>query len=167
MLISLSLLQHIGKKLNELLEIFVGLILFVMLFSIILQVFARYFFHSSFSWPEEVAMYLMAWLTFIGGSVATYRWQHISVDIVSSLFKGKIAIIVHLVTAVIFSILALFLLVSGTNLVSVSWNVITDALHIPLAYIRASMPIGGAVMAYHCLVHILSDIDALLRYDEV
>lgn len=45
------------------------------------QVFCRYIFNSALSWPEEMNIFFMAWLTFVGSSIALKQSAHIGVDL--------------------------------------------------------------------------------------
>ena len=44
------------------------------------QVFFRYALNHSIFWSEELARFLLIWLTFLGASVVYYRGVHASVD---------------------------------------------------------------------------------------
>jgi TRAP-type mannitol/chloroaromatic compound transport system permease small subunit len=54
----------------------------IMTVIIILQVFMRYLFLYSLSWSEEVARYLMIWVSFLGASLALKYGFHIGVEFV-------------------------------------------------------------------------------------
>jgi len=49
--------------------------------AIILQVFFRYFLRMPFSWPEELATFLLSWITFLGASILIKHNGHIRVSI--------------------------------------------------------------------------------------
>jgi len=48
---------------------------------VFLQFFTRYVLNDSFAWTEEIARYLLMWITFIGAAIAMRRGTHISVEV--------------------------------------------------------------------------------------
>ncbi|KXF78506.1 hypothetical protein ATN84_01545 [Paramesorhizobium deserti] len=48
---------------------------------VFLQFFTRYILNDSFAWTEEIARYLLMWITFIGAAIAMRRGTHISVEV--------------------------------------------------------------------------------------
>ncbi len=69
----------------------------VMTVIIILQVFMRYLFLYSLSWSEEVARYLMIWVSFLGASLALKYGFHIGVEFVINRIPEKMKGWVNLV----------------------------------------------------------------------
>lgn len=53
----------------------------LMAFVVFLQFFSRYVLNSSFAWTEEIARYLLMWVTFVGAAVAMRRRSHIAVEV--------------------------------------------------------------------------------------
>ncbi|MCE5299319.1 MAG: TRAP transporter small permease [Spirochaetia bacterium] len=52
-----------------------------------LQLVLRLFFKSGIVNAETLTRYLVMWVAFLGGSLATYKWRHINLDVVSRSFK--------------------------------------------------------------------------------
>lgn len=48
---------------------------------VFLQFFSRYVLNDSVAWTEEIARYLLIWVTFVGGAVAMRRRSHIAVEV--------------------------------------------------------------------------------------
>src|SRR5512139_1420801 len=61
----------------------------VMTAIIIMQVMLRYVFLYSLSWSEEVARYLMIWVSFLGASLAVRYGFHIGVEFIVARIPGK------------------------------------------------------------------------------
>lgn len=62
---------------------------FFMTVVIALQVIFRYGLNDALSWSEEVARYMMVWMTFLGIPIASYKLLHPQLTIVSDLLAGK------------------------------------------------------------------------------
>ena len=128
-------LEAVGKKINTLSLYAVGVLLSLMVAIIMLQVGMCYIVGNALQWPEELTTFFMAWLAFLGGGVATYKSQHISIDIVLILFRKNAAVtrMLHLAGSITLLVLAAFLLVQGISLVSESGRIVSDAMSNPLS----------------------------------
>ncbi|WP_027188700.1 TRAP transporter small permease [Desulfovibrio cuneatus] len=158
--------DKIGAIIDHYASILLGIIVLVMFGSLLLQVISRYFFNSPLSWPEEVTMFLMAWMSFIGASVALRSWGHIGVDFFLQKCSGKKRIFLLLLIRLVALTFTLFLLVEGSLFVMGSAGIVSDGMRIPMVYPRLSMPIGGAIMTLHIITFILGDLHNLQTYKE-
>ena len=122
------------------------------------QVVCRYLFNNSLFWSEEAARYLLVWLSFLGAAAAYYRGAHPGIDILSSrlgpgLRRGK-AVAVHLVC------LAFFLVMIWQGAVFSHFVRLqtSPSLALPMWLVVLAIPVGGAVLACHCLLFLLRDL---------
>ncbi|MBM4764696.1 TRAP transporter small permease [Bacillus sp. B15-48] len=70
-------------KLNQILAVSLGVALTI---NMIVAVFFRYFFKSPIFWADELSLYLLCWLTLIGGSIAVKRMDMAAVTILKDRF---------------------------------------------------------------------------------
>ncbi len=122
------------------------------------QVFSRYVLNHSIFWSEELARYLLVWLTFLGSSVAYKRKVHPGIDMVYGRLPKEAqrlsALLVHLVSMCLFGIMIHY----GC---AFSWFVrlqISPALSLPKWVIFAIIPVSGAVLFLHCLSFIAEEM---------
>lgn len=148
----------LGARIDRVVAVLVGVIVLFMFGSLILQVVSRYFFGAPLSWPEELTMFLMAWMSFLGASVALRGWGHIGVDFFLEKFHGRTHILLQLLVRCIVLSFTLFLLIEGSVFVFKSTNIVSDGMRISMVYPRLSMPIGGALMTLHTITFILGDL---------
>lgn len=122
------------------------------------QVASRYLFNHSLFWSEEVARYLLVWLTFLGAGAAYYRRAHPGIDLLADRIGPGLrrikAVVVHLVC------LGLFLVMIWQGVVFSHFVrlQISPALSLPMWLVVMAVPVGGAILACHCLLFLLQDL---------
>lgn len=127
----------------------------VMTVIIIIQVFMRYLFLFSLSWSEEVARYLMIWVSFLGASLALKYGFHIGVEFVVNRFPEAWRGWIGLIAKVGILIFLIYFTIGGFR---VSWAVRdqdSPALLFSMAYAYLSAPVGGLFMIiqlFHLMV---------------
>ena len=132
-----------------------------MVFVISLQVFCRYVLNSALIWPEELTVFLMSWMTFIGAAIALHGWEHIGIDFFVTKLSPKMRDAVNLFARFSVLFFVVFLFVTGINLVTSSSKMISDALRISLVWPRLSVPVGAGFMMIHVLNLIYQDIEKI------
>ena len=122
------------------------------------QVFFRYALNHSLFWSEELARFLLVWLTFLGASTAYFRGAHPGVDALFSRLGPKeqrVSVwLVHLAALVLFGVM----LVYG---IQFAWFVrlqITPALGLPKWIPMAGVPLSSLVFILHCLGFMARDL---------
>ncbi len=117
---------------------------------IFINVIGRYFFSTSFTWPEELARYIIVAVTFIGLSSCARENIHVSVDILANKLKGRAAwiqqIVIHLLCTALAVYLS-FISIRFTVLQYIGGNV-SVALPIPTWILYLSVSIGFVLAAY-------------------
>jgi TRAP-type transport system small permease protein len=72
----------------------------IMCLFVLMQMVARYIMKSPLGFPDEVARHAYVWMTFIGLSLATKYGDHIRVDLLDHLLKGKAAVVLEVIVTV-------------------------------------------------------------------
>jgi len=67
---------------KKLITVVGGLCLITIFMVMMTQITARYVFNSPFPWPEELSLFLMAPLTFVGAYLAIIHDEHLSITFV-------------------------------------------------------------------------------------
>ncbi|MBP1697625.1 MAG: Tripartite ATP-independent periplasmic transporter DctQ component [Deltaproteobacteria bacterium] len=130
----------------------------IMTVIIILQVFMRYLFLYSLSWSEEVARYLMIWVSFLGASLALKYGFHIGVEFVINRIPEKMRGWVNLIAKMGILIFLIYFTIGGFR---VSWAVRdqdSPALLFSMAYAYLSAPVGGFFMIIQLLNLLVEDL---------
>lgn len=154
----MSFLQRISTQSNVWVEKSLALLGISMTAIVLAQVFYRYVLNSSLFWSEELARYLLVWISFLGATSAYYRKIHPGIDIFSrqlSQSRQKCCrIIVHLVSMGFFTVM----LYHGTAFAFFVRAQISPALAVPKWIIFSIIPFSGALFFLHCLVFLLASI---------
>ncbi|WP_078594810.1 TRAP transporter small permease [Evansella clarkii] len=137
--------------LNRSVENITAVMLAVMVILIFLQIVSREVVGSSFAWTEEVARFLMIWVTFLGASFAFQHGAHIGIEF----FKMKLPVMFRK----IFNILAflsstvffMYMIVQGSLLVDRAMTQTSTALNLPMGYAYLVIPISGVLMFINLL----------------
>ena len=173
--IKISLLIYIHNFLKEFNNIILRIgrqlawvAIFLMVVVILIQVFFRYILNNALPWPDELARFLMLWMTgFIAPSA--YRWGgFVSIEMLPKLLPKLIENILLLILLS----LSLFILIIGFQLglqhIKIGWIFESSSIKIPfhliggeqkalkLAWMYMSLPVGIFLL-------ILVNIELILR----
>jgi TRAP-type C4-dicarboxylate transport system permease small subunit len=155
---SLYTFEAFSHWLNHQIEMLLFILGITMAFVVALQVYFRYGLNQSLFWSEELARYLLVWLTFLGASVGYHRQVHPGIDIVyralPALGKRIAAIVVHLICIVLFIVMILY----GIQFAAFVRFQITPALNLPKWIVCSIVPISGAIMMFHATVFLMNEI---------
>ena len=119
-----------------------------------LQVFFRYVLNHSLFWSEELARFMLVWLSFLGASTAYKRSLHPGVDVLTSRlsppWKKACELLVYIVSLALF----LVMIVYGTGFAYAIRAQISPALYLPKWSVFSIIPASGLILAIHCLAFI-------------
>ncbi len=131
------------------------------------QVFCRYVFNSALSWPEEMNIFFMAWLTFVGSSIALKQSAHIGVDLFINYLPDKVRRFILLIGHCFMLVFLLLLVDTGCSVALMNADSFSEALEIPLIYPRMSLVVGGLMMLLQMIYILCKDIEGFLGSGEV
>lgn len=154
-------------KVVKLLELLLILIFGLLVLDVLMQVFSRYIFGTSFSWTEEFARFLLIWMTMIGAAYLNAKREHLSMDFVfeklSDEGKRKASILIEIC---VFLFALIVIVIGGSNLVYTTLHLgqLSGSLRIPLGYIYSILPISGLlIMSFSCY-HIFNIYTRKINY---
>ena len=141
-------------KVNKILDGVSVLCMVLILLLVIVQVAMRYLFNSPLTWSEELAVFVMIWLTFIGSLICMRDKEHIEVTILVDHLPRPLQRIV-----VAFSRLAsvFFLLVVayyGFELVMENMTVTSPANKISMGMVYTIIPLSSLGMVFYLVKEI-------------
>jgi TRAP-type C4-dicarboxylate transport system permease small subunit len=153
-----GLLDGLSRRTNALVEAALCSLGLLMVVVVAAQVFFRYALNHSLFWSEELARYILVWLTFLGATVAYRRGAHPRIDLWSDRgHPGRdkaIRIGAHLVGMAFFTLLVLY----GTQFAYFVRLQISPALQLPKWIVMLVLPVSGLLMLLHALAAITEEI---------
>lgn len=101
-----------------------------------LAVISRYVFKLPIVWADELAVLLLAWITFLGASLSIKRNEMIAVTVLLDKLKGKSLIFVQIFIQLLILSVTILFLYYGTR-----WALSSNSIRTSLA----TMPISAAI----------------------
>ncbi|MBR9902492.1 MAG: TRAP transporter small permease [Gammaproteobacteria bacterium] len=150
----LKLLRRIERGLDAIIQpvVFAGMAALIGV--ITLQIVSRVLF-TAVGWTEEVARFLLVWITFLAGTLAFQRGRHIAVTFVVDALPGRLRQIARLAALLIVLTFMITLIVIGYRYMQVQSFQKSASLRLSMTYVYAVMPICAAIMAWYALVDII------------
>jgi TRAP-type C4-dicarboxylate transport system permease small subunit len=156
-------IEWLSDVLNLISKFMLGCIVGFMCFAILLQVTLRYVFNTGLSWPEELTVFLLAWMTFLGSAVAVKQSEHINIDLLVNRLSGRTQWIIHLINKLAVLIFVSYFVYYGLKMAFMSLDYKSNALGISLFWPRISMGIGGSLMILHTVHFIMKDFRRVIK----
>ncbi|RDB42988.1 TRAP transporter small permease [Halomonas sp. DQ26W] len=150
----LTQLQRIEHVLDATLQpvVFAGMAALIGV--ITLQVVSRVFF-SAVGWTEEVARFLLIWITFLGATLAFQRGRHIAVTFVVEALPGRLQQLLRVAAVLVVLGFMVALIIIGHRYMQVQSFQKSASLRLSMTYVYAVIPISAAIMAWYALVDLV------------
>ncbi len=149
-------LQQTARWLDLVLEVVAGLLLLAMVLTAAVQVLFRYGFNASLSWPEELAVLLFGWGTWLGAATGVYRNTHLRMDILYARLgpvgRRRLDVVIDLLVLGFLVVLVLksFPVVRGAEITTYSF------LPFSLLVLYAALPVGASLMGLFIAVRLVA-----------
>jgi TRAP-type C4-dicarboxylate transport system permease small subunit len=153
--------RHLTRIINVITGLAVwigGFFSVVMTLIVVYAVLARYLFKRPVGWSEEIAVYLMIWIVFLGAAYTLKENAHIGVDILISRLsltaKKGVLIFHYLIGIVLMSILFL----KGVDMVAFTLQMDSHsiAIEFPLVIPHLAVPVGAAILVLQLIGKLVS-----------
>jgi TRAP-type C4-dicarboxylate transport system permease small subunit len=141
----MAVLRTVSGLLAVMLEWFTIFLMVLLTIVVIVAVLARLI-GESFSWYDEVAAIMLAWITYYGSALAALKRRHIGFDTVLLAMPGNMRagalVLAELVALTFFILMAwagfkVLEVLQGSYLVSLTW--------VPVQFTQSVIPIGACL----------------------
>ena len=120
----------------------IGLLVAIVL-AVVLQVVARYVLRISLPWPEELARFLLIWLTFAGAIVGTWHNAHFRVDFITRYLSPGVARLLATATDLLVCAALIVFIWQGIQLVEVAGFMRSTSMELSMSYVYGVLPVSG------------------------
>lgn len=121
---------------------------------ITLQIVSRVLF-SAVGWTEEVARFLLVWITFLAATLAFQRGRHIAVTFAVDALPVRLRQVARIVATLAVLAFMVALVVIGYRYMQVQSFQKSASLRVSMTYVYAIIPFTAAVMSWYALVDLL------------
>ncbi|MBW8243551.1 TRAP transporter small permease [Muricauda oceani] len=142
--------RHIDTFLEWVLAILLG----AMVLDVVWGVFTRYLLESQSSWTDELARFLLVWLSILGAAYASGKKLHIAIDLwPQNLDPKKEKYLNLIVISVVLLFAVSIFLIGGLRYVYISFALgqTSPALQLPIGFVNMVLPISGFFILYYKL----------------
>lgn len=149
------------KLLNKIIRLIRWLCMFLMVEMvavIFFQVVSRYCFGIAHFWAEEMAVFSMIWLVFLGSVIAESKNDHTRITFFVNLLPKRLRAYVNSVSDLLCVIFLAVLTVKSNDVISIAMKNISTGVRIPMGFVYLSLPIGGVLMILYFFADICKNM---------
>ena len=155
---------------NRLIEWLDGLsrcavVVFVITITVVMlaQVFFRYVINSSLQWSEEISIWALIWMVFVGSAVIMRDWAHINIPTFTNLLPMKIRpyfLIFSKVATILFLLTVVWF---GFKVFGQDFHARSPSLNLSTRWAKLAIPVGAVLMTIFAINALLLDFINLRR----
>lgn len=138
--------DRLATGIERVLDALLGLMLLVMTIAVIWQVFARYVLDQAPGWSEELARFLVVWITMLGASAVLRSGGHVTITALLEALPPGLARIVIAVRDLLLLVCALVLIWFGYRFAEINSFQASPAFEVPMSYVYGSLWIGAVLL---------------------
>lgn len=144
-------MRKLSDRIEQLLDKLLLCLFAVMVAAIVWQVFARYALARPTIWSEELARYLMIWVTMLGSAYVIRHGDHVTVTVFVDLLPRRLALAVAWLRDALVVGLMGFLAWYGYEFAVLGGRRVSSGLALPMTYAYVAIPLGAALIAFFVL----------------
>lgn len=148
--------SYISGMMDRQISLFVVSLVFLLSILLSLSVFYRYVLNDSIYWSGEVARYMLAYIVFLGSTMAHKAKEHIRIDMIFSYLSASNKRYIDIAIAILFILFWVIVLLGCIKLFPLFLMQTTATLGIAYAIPFSAVPISATVWIFYCVDDILA-----------
>lgn len=145
-------MQRIETLFVELNKWVLILLLAAMSIIVFANVTLRYTTNFSIIWAEEVARYMMIWMTFLGAGLVLRAGGHVAITSLTELLGDRLRMALRVLVALILVAFFVAMIWYGYDYMTRMGRQLTPATRIRFWYVYLAMPLGFGLLLVHFLL---------------
>ncbi|SDJ82652.1 TRAP transporter small permease [Billgrantia gudaonensis] len=150
----LDLLERLERGIDAVIQPAVFAAMAALIAVITLQIVSRVFF-TAVGWTEEVARFLLVWITFLGATVAFRRGRHIAVTFVIDALPERLQRHARILAMVAGLAFLIALAVIGQRYMQAQSFQKSASLRLSMTWVYAVIPLSAVVMGSYALIDVI------------
>lgn len=129
--------------------------------TVLWQVTSRFVFGDPSSFTEELAKYLLIWITFMGAAYTSGKKLNIAIDLMTGKLPASLSVyLTSLIHALVILFVLIVMVIGGISLVILNWELgqKTAALQIPMAVVYLILPVSGSLIIFYESIFLSEEI---------
>ncbi|MBQ1421368.1 MAG: TRAP transporter small permease [Firmicutes bacterium] len=147
-------MEKISNVITNILRVVCGLVLAALVIIITIEVVSRWM-SIAMPWTDELARYLLIWMTFLGCSLALASGTHLSVDFIVKMFPKNGQKALNIITRVLIIVFFGIIMIYGTKLSIAAINTKSTALHWSMGIVYSILPLSGLLSVFYAVMDII------------
>lgn len=149
------------EQVDNVIKKFLVFLMGFMLFNVVWQVFSRYILGTPSTFTEELARFLLIWVSLLGGAYASGQGMHLAINLLPNQLSKNGRRKLSIFISVVVMLFALFaMVIGGGRLVYITYVLgqSSSALGIPMSYVYSIVPLSGLLITYYEVLDIIPRI---------
>jgi TRAP-type C4-dicarboxylate transport system permease small subunit len=158
----------ITKKMSNVIYFIMGCFVVAIFLMVIIQVFFRYVLQMSMGGMEELPVYIMAMCAWFAAPVATINDNHVVIDLIPNLFKGRVRIGFSMFAQFVAFLSMAFFAKLAFDYVGVvrGYGEVTGGIGIPIWAFHTVIAVGATLVSFFSLTNLIRNIGRFIKWEE-
>jgi TRAP-type C4-dicarboxylate transport system permease small subunit len=145
-------MNRLTRVVDTLLTRLLVILMLALVGAVLWQVAARYLMRSPSSWTEEIARFLLIWISLLGAVYAFRNGAHLGLDLLPQKLGGIAGVRLRRLTLVLVAgFAAVVLVIGGAGLVWLTWDLAqySAVLGLPMSMVYVVLPFSGLLICLY------------------
>jgi TRAP-type transport system small permease protein len=160
------MIEKVYQYLMKIIEIFVGILITLMVVIVFANVIGRYFLHASVAWSDEVARFMMIWMSLLGAVLAYAKNEHLGLDLVVQAVPKSVAKFINILGDLLVMVAVFMIIKGGYNLVMQNLSWLSPGASISYGFVYTIVPICGVILFLQTILKLVIDVKAVTKRED-
>lgn len=146
--------MKVKQRIDDTLYVILISLMALMVINVLWQVVSRFLLNSPSSYTDEIARFLLIWISILGAAYVGGKKMHLAIDLLPMKLRGRKAFALNVFIYALVALFSFFVFVwGGARLVYITMklNQTSASLNIPLGYIYAVLPLSGVLLIFYSI----------------